>query len=420
MMTLAALAYLRSPDGQAALAAGAGLDLDGGSLLRELTRLRQRLGPERAAAVVEQVMLRRRAAGKFSLASEMLFTSDGLEQASGELLAAHSAARYCGFSRVADCCCGIGGDTLALARESRVDAYDVDPLRLACAAHNAGVHGLADRIAFHLADVAQLDPTLQPSDRDEFSGGALFGGALVGGERSGAMKDERIEAIFFDPSRRSGGRRIFSLLDYHPPVSLVERWLPAIPAIGVKVAPGVAHDEVTWECEQEFVAIGPDLKEGLLWFGPLAGASRRATVLPAGDTLVAGTPPEPPTGEPLAWLYDPSPAVTRAGLIWELAALLGAQQLDARLAYLTAPQRTATPFAHSYPIEEWMPFNLKRLKARLRALGVGRVEVRRRGAPIEPAELERSLRQEGGGERLLFLTRQQGRLIAIICLPRTD
>jgi hypothetical protein len=384
LLTLETLAFLRSVEGAAELSAAAELDLGGTSFLNELTRLRRRLTADQAAAVLDQTLLRRRAARKFALAQQMLFTSDGLEQASGEALAAHSAARYASYDRVADLCCGLGGDSLALAHYTRVLAVDRDPVRLACAEHNAAVHGLSGKISFEFADVEKLELP-------------------------------HVGAIFFDPSRRSDGRRIFSLAAYHPPVSLVERWLPKVGAIGVKVAPGVDHDEVVWECEQEFVAEGPDLKEGLLWFGPLATGTRRATVLPAGVTMLARAAAPPPLGEPSEWLYDPSPAVTRAGLVWEVAAELNAHQLDPALAYLTSSGYVKTPFAQAFRVVEWMPFNLKRVKARLRALGAGRVEVRRRGSPIEPEALERRLRQDGSQSYLLFLTRMQGKPIAIIC-----
>jgi hypothetical protein len=394
--TSASIEYLQTPEGAGQLRSAAGIDVEGPALLRELTRLRRSLSADQAAAVIEQTALRRRAAAKFTHAAEMLFTVEGLEQASGESVAAHSAARYRGLSQVADCCCGIGGDLLALAKHARVAAYDRDPVSLACAKHNAAVHGLLSRVTCHLADVETLD--------------------LAPGSASSLGKESGVEAIFFDPGRRSDGRRIYSLQQYVPPVSTLERWLPSVPAIGVKVAPGVAHDEVTWECEQEFVAEGPDLKEGLLWFGPLARAARTATVLPAGVSLTDGEAPEPEVSEPLGWLYDPSPAVTRAGLIWELALMLGARQLDARLAYMTGPECVDTPLARAYAVESWMPFNLKRLQARLRLLGAGKVEVHRRGAPIKPAELERQLRQEGADRRLVFLTRLRGRMIAITCL----
>lgn len=394
MTTLAGIDYLRSASGALELRAAAGLDLSGNALLRELTLLRRRLTADQASAVIEQAGLRRRAEAKFGRAAEMLFTPDGFEQSSGERLSAHSAARYRGISRIADLCCGIGGDTLALAREGRVDAYDQDPVRLACAEHNAAVHDVSGRIIFHLADVETVD-LCQPTFPD----------------------GPPVDAIFFDPSRRRDGHRIFSLADYHPPVALIERWLPAIPAIGVKVAPGVRREEITWSCEQEFVADGPDLKECLLWFGPFAGVARRATLLPDNCSLVSGDGPEPPVDPPAGWLYDPSPAVTRAALVQELALLLGARQLDPRLAYLSGPERINTPLARAYAIESWMPFNLKRLQAHLRACDIGRVEVHRRGAPIEPADLERKLRRDTGVFRLIFVTRFRGQMIAIICPP---
>ena len=46
----------------------------------------------------------------------------GLEQASDEVVAAHKAGRFSDCGRVADLCCGIGGDTLALAARAEVVA----------------------------------------------------------------------------------------------------------------------------------------------------------------------------------------------------------------------------------------------------------------------------------------------------------
>jgi THUMP domain-like/RNA cap guanine-N2 methyltransferase len=388
---IAAIEYLQSAAGEEQLRAVAEFDLSDNALLREITRLRKKLSAEQAAAVMEQAALRRRAAAKFSRAAEMLFTPDGLEQSSGELLAGHSAGRFSGFSRVGDLCCGIGGDTLALALHARVASFDNDPVCVACAGHNARIYGLETRIELQLADVQEINTS--------------------------ALHQKSIDAIFFDPSRRSEGRRIYSIDAYHPPVTLIDRWLPEIPAIGVKIAPGVEREQVRWECEQEFVAAGSDLKECLLWFGPLAQTTHRATVLPAVATLVKQQPGPTAVGEPAAWLYDPSPAVTRAGLVAELAQLLGARQLDERLAYLTGTQLVETPLARVYAIESWQSFGLKRLQAHLRSLEVGRVEVHRRGAPIEPAELERRLHLEGKSFRLVFVTRLRGRLISIICHP---
>jgi len=76
---------------------------------------------------METIDLRKRAARKFSLASRMFFMRDALEQATGETVSAYCATRFAAFSRVADLGCGIGGDTIALAKVTRVGAIDRDP-----------------------------------------------------------------------------------------------------------------------------------------------------------------------------------------------------------------------------------------------------------------------------------------------------
>lgn len=57
-------------------------------------RLRRVFGPEEAAWALGQVALRRKAVAKFPRAAEMLFTRDGLEQASRAPVAAWRAARF--------------------------------------------------------------------------------------------------------------------------------------------------------------------------------------------------------------------------------------------------------------------------------------------------------------------------------------
>jgi len=64
-----------------------------------------------------------------------------------------------------------------------------------------------------------------------------------------------------------------------------------------------------------------------------------------------------------------------------------------------------------------MPFQLKRLRERLRSLGVGRVAVKKRGSPLEPAALVRQLRLSGAESRVLFLTRVADRPYVLIGQP---
>jgi hypothetical protein len=396
-MNLPTFRWLLSPEGQRALAIAADLPLTDASHLADLERLRRSYAPDQAAAVLETVRLRRRAAIKFALAERMYFTREALEQATSESVAAHMAARFAPYGTVADLCCGIGGDAIALARVARVIAVDRDPLRVAMARANLAAHGLADRGRFICADVTRLP--LPPLD-----------------------------AIYVDPARRTAERRHFTLAAYQPAFATILDWTHHVAATGVKVAPGIADDEVPPGCEVEFVALGDDLKVALLWFGALRTAGRRATLLPSGLTLASpvGSRHEislPITHHPslvrspAGYLYEPNPAIIRAHLLADLARQIGGSPIDPTIAYLCAPALIATPLARAYRVDEWFPFNLKGLNRRLRELTVGRVVVKKRGSPLDPQDLERRLRLDGPHQRVVVLTRVAGQPAIILCHP---
>jgi hypothetical protein len=343
----------------------------------------------------------------------MYFTREALEQASSFEVSDYRAERFRPFQRLADLGCSIGGDTLALARAAPTLGLDLDPLRLAIAQANLRALDLGDRASFIQADLTaplpfSLSP-LHPSD------------ALC--RRSPGPLLPRSLALFFDPARRVRGRRIYSVRDYLPPLEIVQDWLPHIPALGVKISPGVNLAELEeYDSEVEFISLAGELKEAVLWFGPLKTVSRRATILPGRHTLAA--PGEEAKGmphlrmhEPQAYLYEPDPAILRAGLVAVLGIELDAAQLDPDIAYLTSEKETPTPFARVWAVEDWLPFNLKRLRATLRQRGVGQVVVKKRGSPLQPETLIRDLRLSGDQERVIFLTHLRGRPIVIICQP---
>jgi SAM-dependent methyltransferase len=384
-MDLPAFRSLLSPTGQAALAAATALAPSEETFLAHLQRLQKHYPAELAKAALETAILRVKAAAKFTRAAAMYFTREALEQASGERISRYRAERYAGCARVADLGCGIGGDTLGLAAVvPAVSAVDQDPLRLAMAAENLAAYGLRERVRWLQADLT----TLPWPEADGF---------------------------FFDPARRAAGRRKFSVRDYEPPLSQVLGWLAHAPAGGVKISPGVDLDELAdYDAEVEFISERGELKECALWFGPLRTAARRATLLPGAHTLLADPAAETQTGPPQAYLYEPDPAVLRAGLVTTLARQLDARQLDPDIAYLTAPDLRPTPFARAYTIEEALPFQLKRLRERLRALQVGRVTVKKRGSPLEPEALIQQLRLAGPEERVVVLTHVEGKAWALI------
>jgi SAM-dependent methyltransferase len=394
-MDLATFHDLLAPAGQAALAAAVALAPTEQSFLADFRRLSKQFPADLARAALETAALRAKARAKFTRADAMYFTREALGQATGEAVARYRAGRFAGFPLVGDFCCGLGGDTVALAEQAPVVAVDADPLRLALAAANAAAYGVRERVTFCSGDLL-------------------------------AMPLPDVPAAFLDPDRRAGGRRHVAPRHYRPPPDAVRARLPADFPLGVKVAPAVARDELAaYDAEVELISLGGELKECVLWFGPLRTAARRATVLLVGATLTSRERerPEDQTsvahapGSPRQFLYDPDPAVTRAGLIAELAEQLGADQLDPELAFLTSDTLTATPFARAYRIEEALPFQAKRLAALLRARGVGTVTVLKRGSAVDPAALVRQLKLKGEKHRVVVLTRVAGEPYALVGTP---
>lgn len=141
---------------------------------------------------------------------------------------------------------------------------------------------------------------------------------------------------------------------------------------------------------------------------------RRATLLPSGATLHARMDPPTPLQPIGRLLYEPDAAVIRAHLIGTLAANLGAWQIDPNIAYLSSDAYTPSPFARAWQVERVLPFGVDRVRRYLRAEGVGRVVVKKRGSPLEPAAFTRMLHLRGEHERTVFLTRERGRPVAII------
>lgn len=135
--------FLLSPAGDNLLAELSQLPITPHNHLQLAEQLRRRVEPTIAQAAIETALLRQQANSKFSRAGQMFFTRPGLEQASSETVANHRAGRFAGLGWVADLCCGLGGDALALAAHCQVVGLDLDPLRLWLAQANVAVYGRA-------------------------------------------------------------------------------------------------------------------------------------------------------------------------------------------------------------------------------------------------------------------------------------
>ncbi|MEM7115668.1 MAG: class I SAM-dependent methyltransferase [Chloroflexota bacterium] len=400
-MQLADFRFLRSPKGQTLLAETAVSPITPHNHLQIAQRLRQQLSPAQAHAILETVLLRQKAVGKFEQADKMYFLREALEQASGEGIARYRARRFATLQPqlVADLGCSVGGDALALAEWATVIGVDKEAVRLAMAVENVAAYQGNGRFQPLCADLQTLPPF-------------------------------KVDALFFDPARRDeNGRRLFSVQQYRPPLALIDKWREKVGETAVKISPGVAYEELPTDAEVEFISVAGGLKEAVLWYGGLrTTAVRRATLLPGKTTLLPSAntqhdqhsltnslhPLDVAVTSPKAYLYEPDAAVIRAHLVEELAVQLNASKIHDSIAYLTADAPQATPFARCFKIEAAFPFQLKNLRHHLRQQKIGSVTIKKRGSPLEPDKLRQQLRLRGPEHRFLFLTHTQEKPIVLI------
>nr|WP_246497035.1 methyltransferase domain-containing protein [Sphaerisporangium rubeum] len=469
-----------TPRGLRALADAERAVAEGADAVAAAVTLRRTYPAGLTGAALTQARLRSRATAKFGAdAGVMYFTPDGLEQATRAEVAAHRAGRFGPGDRVADACCGIGGDLLALARAGcRVDAVDRDPLTVEVARANAAALGLSALVTVTVGDAEAVEP-------------------------------ERHDALFADPARRTTGRRVFDPMSYSPPWPDVLALAARARGACLKVAPGVPYDVLPADAETEWVSWRGEVKEAAVWTGVLAtpGVHRRATMLssrppglsserpglsserpglsserpgpsserpgpsserpgpsserpgpsserpgpsseppkpsseqpgppaaaPAPSTSsTSSTPPAPPSalsltpdsalGDPPVgpvgrYLYEPDGAAIRAHLVAEVAASVEGRLLDARIAYITGDGPAVTPWASRYEVLETLPFSLKRLRAALRARDIGTVTLKKRGSALDIERLRKDLRLSGKNSGVVALTRIGDHPYALICDP---
>ena len=344
------------------------------SSLGAAERLRRRLPPERAAAVTAQVALRRRARTKFGEGADRLFfTPDGLEQATRPRVAAWRAERLqsTGVAKVVDLGCGIGADALAcLDAGLRVEAIEADEVTAILAGANLGIE-------VTIGDAVTLLPPPDPAT-----------------------------AVFCDPARRTASGRSWRVEDLSPPWSFVEALLAERTAC-VKLGPGAPHALIPDGVLATWVSDHGDLVELSLWSRE-SEPGRSAVLLPGGvllDTRRAAPPPaaivRPEAG---AVLYEPDPAVIRAGLVDSLAEHLDAGRLRPQLAYLLGAARRPTPFATAFEVLAVLDAGEKTLRAWVRREGIGTLEIKKRGVDIDPAVLRRRLKPKGSRSATVVLT----------------
>lgn len=361
------------------------------SELVALDRLRKQFGAELARRVLEQRVLRPRAARKSPSGALHWLTRKGLEQATHESVARWRASRiaeHVGGRVVFDATCGLGADALALAaRGLRVVAGERDAEVAPYAAANARRAGLAVLVV--RADA--MRPPLRAAEC----------------------------VALFDPDRRSDGERLADPETWSPSWSDLCTASAEFAGACLKLAPGfdrlrhasddAAIPDATWS----LVSHRGELVETTLWRGVLASAHPlEAVAIDAqgiASVFVAEPGPAAALDEAAAratpFVIEPDVAVLQADLLGAFARRHGARVLHADIGYLGADAPIESPFARSYRVLGVTSADAKQVRALLREHDVGPVTVKKRGHPTPADALAKQFAGSGSRHGLVIVAR---------------
>ncbi len=338
---------------------------------KSLESVSKEVGEDAARWAFTQWELRFRARAKFALADQMLFVREALEQATHEEVARWHASRFPAGTLVVDATVGIGADAIALAGRGPVVGYEIDAERMACAAHNLAVHGLS-------ADLRLVSCLSEAWDANY---------------------------AFADPARRVGGRRTLDLTEFEPDPLLLSARLHELKLGAMKLSPMLPDSALnSLGSRLEFVSFGGECREALVWAGSDVSPGRFASQVESGLFLPGSASNATGLAEPLTLIAEADPAAIRAHVLPSLCEQTGWLPLGNAPGYLTGDHLVENLwFDSTFEVIDSMPFDRKRLKARLRQLGEPIESIKSRGITLDMTSLRRELGVLGTGSHVVIL-----------------
>ncbi len=353
--------------------------------LARLARWKDQFGLDESRALADLLDARTRLSGRHSLGAQWFARAAVAKQASSELTATWRARRFPKGERVADLCAGAGVDSVALAKNHEVIAVDSHWVSAAFVRANLKRHCEGSHYV-----VAGRVPQVAP----------------------------RVRFCFADPERRVDGRRVVDPQHAAPSLSELLDSECGDEGLGVKLSPMVKTSDLDEEGELEFISVGGELKEVVLWTGALKEACRRVSLPSSGFVL---------DGEPILVqeigtvgdiLYVPDPALVRSGLLGQVAEEQGLWGLEKDVAYLSGSEIMPHPLLKPYRVLGEFPNRARDIKRFLRERGLGRLTAsRRRFAESPDGFLSRLGRIKGDGVAHLHLTHCLGEARVFVTEP---
>lgn len=332
---------------------------------------------------------------KFRTSAFLACDKLALEQSTAKDIGSYKAGLFPKASSIDDLCCGMGGDSFFLSTESEVCGYDLSPERSAMYRFNTRAMGFERKA--EIADVRSVK--------------------------------NRGEYFTIDSARREklgDCQRKFSELTpaFSEILEIAKHYRGGI----AKLPPGYPIEEFPADAEIAYLGSRNDCRECLVLFGEMArnpGKARAVAFDAAGEAhewfsdFSLSEIPELPTGPLGEFIAEPIPVLVRSHLFSEIALKTSptASLVSPGIAYVTSSDPLDKFAFHNYRVLGSVPLSTGKVKALLKAKGIGKLTLKKRGVEIVPEAEIRRLSPKGSEEGVLFYTRIDGEKAAILAVP---
>lgn len=337
----------------------------------------------------------------------MLYTRKAIEQSTGEAVLQYKRLLFSG-ERAVDLTGGLGMDTDILASSCDEVVYvEREETLMQVARHNHGIIGYENITHVH----ADAETWLKLHEGEVF------------------------DLIYIDPSRRDEKGRHFLLKDCEPDVRLLYPLLDKMARkLIIKVSPMYDLTRLKRELPDiqdiYIISVSGEVKEILVVCipGGIDEDKERLQIVvmldrsgkmisEMGSGLYKGDNCEV-ASKPCLFLYEPDPAIIKAGQTKPLASLLGFYLLNHTTDYLTSDDDFPAFSGKKYAILDVLPYKPRQVSAYLAEKNITNVHIHKRDFPQSVEELYKRFSLRMGEDAHLFFTKDaDGGLIMIVAEP---
>jgi hypothetical protein len=338
-------------------------------------KLSKKFKPEERRALMHYAKILPKIREKFCLPAGLNFVCDRLsfEQATAKDISQYKAALWPSGAKIADLCCGMGGDSFWLPQGASASGVDI----------------AAERVLMFNENMERL------------------------GRPHKAVLQNALDAIggdFFciDPARRG---------DLTPSFESILELSKKFSGGMMKLPPAFPENCLPKEADVMYLGDSNDCRECLLLMGVFGKGMVRAV---AGCEEWRREKSELQsislnTKQPGRFILEPYPVLVRSHLFLSEAKKHGFWQIDSKLAYLSCdnlPQEYSG--FNVYIVIDQSGLSTNDVKAMLKRHDAGKITLKKRGVEVVPETEIRRLAPKGAGEFILFYTRILGEKRAIL------